>query len=978
VGNELEGEVKLKASVDASEATAGSEQALKGIYAMRAAGEETAAQQIERLRAEAAEAEATKQLTDEQVALASAYLGTTEAEFRDLEIGTQRVALSRAKAAAVNNEIAEIRGSAMAEAALAAEQATAAETAEAEATRLAELGEAHRLAASTAVQLEQQEIALIASFTGASQAQVRALSDEAKAVLSRQAHTAAIKGEIDALAASVPAAAASAAATGEDAAAKGAATFSSRELGNAENVLTFSRGRAARAAIDEAAATLGAKEALAAAAPVVVALAAGGFALNSVFTALNARGLEIPGWADLSRAAMDALSASFGGISLSAAEAEQGFEKGAAAADKTGASLLTFRDKEQLASAAGVDLKAIINAVANDLQNPFRTQLDSAAPGLSNLESAARAASVELDVIATNARKLQLYDPARLNELLAQLRAIPGSGDGAAKKLGELTMTFDAAGKEVDTYLKGIDKISPAHKNAAGEFGDLSAKIQGVAAGMVTLRTEGKSEGEIWQILGPQIRSTANEASLFEGTVKALPPGLHSWAVALLEAAKDHDPLIEKMQKLDEQAHLENESFKALEKGLADLGKRNIDAAGQASIYGDEIIRQRDALLRVKDATGALSTQQEAELDELQNLIKEMNLEETAEEKVRLIKVSKSKAIYDVVEALEKERQKHVEALATIIATAAQEKLTIQQQTKDSVDAIDRQIDAIRSRDHTDTASKDLLDDLETRRKQIREAALTEQIRVDSQAAASSETESKRDVKAKDDIFASIDKLIRGEGTLSEKLVVAQGIHDEYTKHVGLQTKAINDADEAAAKSAAAQVAAALLVDSKARPLIKDFGDEHGELSKKALAAALKIEKDVTPKFITHGTNADHVKNMVKAAADAHDNFVKSPGVIAVADPAGPVGQGSIRFAGLNIELGRIVENAPNTVKALNDIAGGLKLINEHGAETPGIMAAIFAASGGVGGTGGLGAGFGGAGGGIPGLQGGAPLVNGQ
>jgi len=189
------------------------------------------------------------------------------------------------------------------------------------------------------------------------------------------------------------------------------------------------------------------------------------------------------------------------------------------------------------------------------------------------------------------------------------------------------------------------------------------------------------------------------------------------------------------------------------------------------------------------------------------------------------------KSEYDLIEALNLEGKKHVENLAIIQLTAAEKNRTLQTSTKDTVDGIDTEIDSITSRDHSDTESKNLLDQLYTQRKKIRSEALAQEIENNNEASASAADEAVRHKKASDDILGSIDSLIKGYGPLEEKIKAAKEGHDHYAESAAHVSKALDDQLEKAAQNAAAQIAAAARIRGEATPAITGHADAHERIN---------------------------------------------------------------------------------------------------------------------------------------------------
>jgi hypothetical protein len=293
-------------------------------------------------------------------------------------------------------------------------------------------------------------------------------------------------------------------------AAIGLGTTARAELNNAENVLTFSRGRAIRAAIDEASATLGLKEAMVASAPAIVGLAAGLFAANSLLGAFKERGLDVSTVGDLLGRVVDALTEKLGGTSKQVESLNKKFEEQDARLAGLGDAAGTYGNAQQRLIATGGNYEKVLDNVTKSLQAQVVAEIGAGQRG-EEFQAILRANGVtaeqvapKLDQINKDLNVIANYDPSgarRFTEVLVSMGSDAGT---SSEKIAGLQASIERAKKAYEDWVE-------AHKNDKALVGVWDEFALGVAK--VTVETEklkeaGADQNAVQQITKKQIDDT--------------------------------------------------------------------------------------------------------------------------------------------------------------------------------------------------------------------------------------------------------------------------------------------------------------------------------------------------------------------------------------------------------------------------------------------------------------------------------------
>jgi hypothetical protein len=228
-------------------------------------------------------------------------------------------------------------------------------------------------------------------------------------------------------------------------AAKGLGAAGTRELSNAENLLTFSRGRAIRAAIDEAITTLGVRDAAMAAAPAVAGVAVAGFAFNAVLDAMKSRGVDVSTFMDGFRGILDRLSVSLGGVGT------EGAKFNTAVADSTikmagaGEAAGVYANAQARLVAAGIDVAKVTDQIAASIALEYK-QVDVASLAVTGFEAvqeksatAGELAAAALDKLNLGLNKIAAFDPDLVAKITDYIKRMGETGGMTADRIEALT-----------------------------------------------------------------------------------------------------------------------------------------------------------------------------------------------------------------------------------------------------------------------------------------------------------------------------------------------------------------------------------------------------------------------------------------------------------------------------------------------------------------------------------------------------------
>jgi len=529
-------------------------------------------------------------------------------------------------------------------------------------------------------------------------------------------------------------------------------TTARAQLNNAENVLTLSRSRAIRAAIDQAAAELGAKDAIAGHAGQIIAVIAAAAAYNFVADQMNERGFKMVTLGQLLEKGFDAVSEAFGGTSKAALEVSRSFDEASTKIDVAAASINHFTTLAELFGRAGANEKNVLDALTVAALNATgKTDMLSVSQG----ELAARStlAGEKLNTFFENAKKANELNPDKVAALVAQLVAIDANAPGAAKEIDDVTSQMRGLADESTAADKAFGSMGKSADAARAAFGQVEAVAPILVKEIRDMQAAGLSWEEIWKAVGPQVSAVNAEVAKFTPVLKDLHGEVIDDIDALAQFAEKHDVVADAVKKHE----------------IAEI------AAAKA--------------------------------------------EEDRERKV-----------YDLVEALEAERKKHIETVAAIELHRQEQNAAIADSTAKTVAALDTQIDALVKKENFDAADANKLNDLLGQESAARKKALDQTVANNTAAALSEEEEAKRDTKAKSDIIGKLKDL-------GESLESAQKTHDKYKAHVEAVISVMEDQALKAAAAAEAHVAAGNRLEKEASPKV----ESHAKLHERVVTALAAV-----------------------------------------------------------------------------------------------------------------------------------------
>ena len=819
----------------------------------------------------AAQSEATEGLTADQISLIATTLQTTEEDIASLSVGAQKLALSQARAQAVKVEVDSIRGSALAEEIQSAAQEQAAISA-------AALAEAQ-------AGLTAEQVALIVATLQTTEADVASLSVGAQKLALSQARSqsaavevAAIRGSAlgeEALAGSMASAAVAAEAEGVaevgNAAAKGLATGASRELNNAENVLTLSRGRMIRAAIDEAAGTLGIKDALAGLAPVIVGVAIGAVALETGLNALKSRGVETTTIMDFFGQVMDKVAISMGGTS--------------AATQKVAVDILKYEDKlketgqTQDAFATGSGRLAASNASVGDSMNRLQPGMLTMIQQFLGMGDGSDKAAVEIEKLNGRLNILAAFDPKGARDLNDQLIAMVNQGTPAATAIDKITAE---ANKQINSFSQLTAELAKVGPRAQDAFAEAATSMGPLIAERQKLLALGYPEAQVDAVLSAAYQKLAGDIRLVGPALADTSVDFQQQAAQIIAlAGKIDDPYLAKLEKLKE----------AQDKQKADFGQVNDAINASALKYGQlgqavitlspEILKMSDALHKEQDAGVALDATQTKELAILDAWIAKYKLRGAALDADSAKEDAHAKKIYDTVNALDSESKKYEETTAKITATLQEQTRSIDATKNATLTSIQAQIDALTREGINDQAHADKLNQLLGEESAAEQKALQEKIAALDTAASKQKEADAAATQSKTTLLSNLKEETGGE---EDWLAKAKQVHDGYKAAVGGDVTAMNAVQKALGQTVGQMVAAGTTIETTVTPKIKSHGVAYDEAGHKIDTFGEKVKSVVEP-LGALGTAMDGAKGHVDAFGDAHGNA--TPKINATADAVG-------------------------------------------------------------------------------------------